>query len=73
MSCSSCGEKSNGYCKVCQVLDDDNKIKKVTFCNMCGVWICKECESDVLRRFGAFKSELKRKVKEALKIKKNGK
>ena len=73
MSCSSCGEKSNGYCKVCQVLDNDNQIKKVTFCNFCGVWICKTCESDVERRFAAFKSELKRKVKEALKLKRNGK
>lgn len=54
-------------------MDGDNQIKKVTFCNMCGVWICKECESDVLRRFAAFKSELKRKVRESLKLKKNGK
>lgn len=73
MSCTSCGEKSNGYCKVCQLLDGDNKIKKVTYCNFCGVWICKDCESDIQRRFEDFKIETKKKVREMLKLKKNGK
>jgi len=54
MGCTSCGGKINGVCKVCELLDGDKKVKKVTYCNMCGVHICNDCDSDIERRWNAF-------------------
>lgn len=54
MSCTTCGDKIRGYCKVCQLLDNDNKIKIVTFCKLCGVYICNSCNGDLVRRWQAF-------------------
>lgn len=54
MACSSCGDKISGYCKVCQVLDGDDKVKIVTWCGICQVFICKDCNGDLERRWKAF-------------------
>jgi len=55
MSCTNCSSVTNSYCRVCQLLDNDNTIKKVKFCGFCNAHICESCEGDIGRRFEAFK------------------
>lgn len=54
MACIGCKEKISGYCKVCQLLDNDNTVKIVTYCGLCGVYICNHCNADITRRWEAF-------------------
>lgn len=54
MACTSCKDRISGVCKVCQALDNDEKVKIVTYCNTCGVYICKDCNTDLIRRLQAF-------------------
>lgn len=54
MSCKSCKDKIRGYCKVCQLLDNDNKIKLVTYCDVCKVYICEKCNNNWIKRVEAF-------------------
>jgi len=54
MSCTSCGGKINGVCKVCELLDQDEKVKQVKWCTICGQYICDECNTDLDRRWAAF-------------------
>lgn len=77
MACKSCGPKTNGVCKVCALLDNDLKTKKVSFCNFCNVMICESCEGDIGRRFKAFKKAkvgaLKENWRELQELFKHGK
>ena len=43
MSCTSCNSKqyARKVCKVCEVVNDDTRKKKCSFCELCGVWICR--------------------------------
>jgi mRNA deadenylase 3'-5' endonuclease subunit Ccr4 len=54
MTCTNCGDKISGVCKVCELLDGDDKVKVVTFCGLCQVYICKDCYTDLDRRLKAF-------------------
>jgi hypothetical protein len=54
MGCLGCKKTISGYCKVCELLDNDKTVKIVTYCETCGVYICKECNGDLLRRLEAF-------------------
>lgn len=56
MSCKGCGSKINGVCKVCELVKekDGDKVKIVKWCNMCGVYICDECNADLPNRWAAF-------------------
>lgn len=69
MACTNCKDTISGYCKVCQLLDDDTSIKKVTYCVVCGVYICGSCNKDLMRRWEAFllKSGIKKKRKRSRK------
>ncbi len=67
MACKDCGkERITGVCKVCEIVDGDSSNKIVTFCIGCQVYICEACNSNLSKRWAAFKAELKRK---ALKLK----
>ena len=57
MACTSCSPASFGICKVCALLDGDETVKKVKFCDFCNVHICESCENDLVRRFNAFKKQ----------------
>ena len=54
MACTSCKTKISGACKVCSLLDNDNKVKTVKYCIICGVHICIDCDKDLDRRWKAF-------------------
>lgn len=54
MGCTSCGSKINGVCKVCELLDGDEKVKQVKWCKICGQYICNSCNVDMDRRWTAF-------------------
>lgn len=54
MSCSGVKEYVKGPCAVCSLLDGDKEKKDVAWCNTCSVHICKQCESDWIRRVEAF-------------------
>lgn len=54
MACTNCGDKISGVCKVCELLDGDDKVKVVTYCKWCEVYICNACNGDLERRFKAF-------------------
>jgi hypothetical protein len=60
MACNNCGDKISGVCKVCELLDGDDKVKVVKYCNLCGVFICNSCNLNLERRLKAF---IKTKVK----------
>lgn len=58
MACKGPGCKKKGAtveapCKVCQLLDSDNKVKLTHYCKECGVYICDRCWNDPLRRIPA--------------------
>jgi len=59
MACNNCGTDINGVCKVCELLDNDTKVKTVKWCGVCGKYICKSCNTDYKRRWKAFKLALK--------------
>ena len=40
MACNNCGTNVNGVCKVCELLDNDTKVKVVKWCGVCGKYIC---------------------------------
>jgi len=42
-------------CDVCVILDDDHKPKVVTFCPLCGKWLCKRCKKSPRRVPAALK------------------
>lgn len=65
MGCASCSQATNGICKVCALLDGDESIKKVKFCDFCNVHICEPCENNITRRFDAFKKQKAGQLKEA--------
>lgn len=67
MACKNCGPKTNGVCKVCALLDGDERVKPVQFCAACNVMICESCENDIGRRFNAFKKAKIGKLKEQWK------
>ena len=54
MGCIGCRQTISGVCKVCSLLDGDNNVKIVTYCDTCEVYICKQCNSDLIRRFKAY-------------------
>ena len=54
MGCESCKDKISGVCKVCSLLENDNSVKIVTFCNLCGEYICQKCNGNLIDRFQAF-------------------
>jgi len=54
MACESCRDKITGVCKVCSLLENDNTAKVVTYCNMCGEYICNSCNTNLYARFQAF-------------------
>ncbi len=54
MGCRSCKTKISGVCKVCELVGEDNTVKDVKYCNMCGVYICTECNGDLEKRWSAF-------------------
>lgn len=43
----------DGICEVCRIQDKDVSIKKVKYCNFCGVNICCYCEKKYDQRFFA--------------------
>ena len=59
MACNNCGTNINGVCKVCELLESDLSVKVVKYCNLCGVYICNDCNKDFKRRWKAFKLALK--------------
>jgi len=64
MSCKSCGQITNGVCKVCALLENDTTIKKVSMCDFCGVMICETCMPNIERRWVAFVKAKKGALKE---------
>lgn len=54
MACSNCKDKISGVCKVCELVDNDNAVKIVVFCDVCGVYICNTCNGDYIKRFAAY-------------------
>lgn len=64
MACINCKDKTNGYCKVCQLLDGDNTVKKVYFCSMCNAHICEPCSENIERRWSAFLATKKAQARE---------
>lgn len=43
-----------GICEVCQLVDGNIEHKTIYYCNVCGVYICKKCEPNFLKRAKAF-------------------
>lgn len=37
-------------CRVCELLDKDTKKKPVSWCDICGAFVCKSCTFDLERR-----------------------
>ena len=64
MSCTGCGNNSNVLmpCRVCELIDNDSTPKRVKYCNLCGAYICKDDETNVLRRAKAALIDLKLKL-----------
>ena len=54
MSCTNCGSTIFGVCKVCELVDKDTSTKDVTYCDMCGVHICRQCNFDLKKRWASF-------------------
>lgn len=49
-------------CRVCELVDRDFTIKKVKYCDFCEAYICKHCETNVLRRAKAALIDFKLKL-----------
>ena len=58
MACKNCLDKISGTCKVCELVDGDGSIKIVKYCVICGVYICNNCNLDLIKRMKAFKLHL---------------
>lgn len=54
MACTSCINKISGVCKVCQLVDGNVEVKTVSYCDTCGVYICQECNGNLVKRMKAF-------------------
>lgn len=39
-----------GVCKVCELVDKDLSIKDVSYCDPCNVWMCINCQGDLVKR-----------------------
>ena len=65
MACTSCSQTTSSVCKVCALLDGDESIKQVKYCDFCNVHICASCEGNIVRRFDAFKKAKVGKLKDA--------
>ncbi len=52
-------EYKDGICEVCRLQDGDTQVKRVKYCELCGVNICCDCNKRYDKRFFAFlKSKL---------------
>ncbi len=49
----SSSEFKDGICEVCRIQDGDTTVKKVKYCEVCGVNICCECNTRYDQRFFA--------------------
>lgn len=54
MSCRDCGEKTQAQCDCCKLVDGDETFKECVWCETCGAWICKNCDTDWLKRIQAY-------------------
>ncbi len=54
MACKNCTGKFQGRCDCCYLVDGTEKIKEVVFCEKCDAFICKECQSNWLKRSIAY-------------------
>lgn len=54
MACTSCRDKISGVCKVCLSVDGNNTVKTVKYCDTCGVYICADCDKNLVKRMIAF-------------------
>lgn len=54
-ACPKCDSMERYFqaCRVCDLLDDDTKKKKVRFCKICNAFICDSCFADGDRRVSA--------------------
>lgn len=61
-SCTSCGGTGGAYelgvCRCCELIDGDTKSRLVKFCQVCGVFLCRQCYKKPWRRIKAFGIEL---------------
>lgn len=72
--CTNCGSGTTlnftlvfNPCKVCQLIDNDNKSKGVVFCDLCGAYICEPCYSNPVKRAAAAAMNFGAKVVEETK------
>lgn len=46
-------EYTDGICEVCRLMNEDTSVKKIKYCETCGVNICCECNTNYPARFFA--------------------
>lgn len=46
MACTDCKKTIQGHCKVCQLQHNDNSVKEVFYCEICGQYICEKCNKE---------------------------
>jgi len=51
MGCITCKETVSGTCKVCELVDNDISVKTVAKCELCNVYMCKDCKGNPMKRF----------------------
>ena len=44
------GEKKMGICDVHSLVNNDNAMREVYYCEDCDAWMCKRCEGDIPKR-----------------------
>ena len=47
---TSANAERAGACEVCELLDSDQRAKRVSWCSLCGAWLCEACRRNPLRR-----------------------
>ena len=55
-------EQKDMPCTVCSLVDANNEIKKVTWCSMCGAWICDECWPKLGKRAEAWAKRIANRI-----------
>ena len=60
--CKDCGEKAQGVCDACRLVDGDNKAKTVYYCKTCGAYLCSDCSDNWSKRTQAASINLVHKI-----------
>lgn len=57
-ACTTCGGSGGAYelgvCRCCELIDGNKLPRLVKFCQVCGVYLCRQCFKKPLRRIKAF-------------------